>query len=82
MLHKTGPDGQQMLPFYLTIKRTAITKDAKIQELRVKMSQTVYFQDSPQSKADMLPSSGIQERIKKEQIASMFIPRMKELVLG
>jgi Methyltransferase domain len=79
---KTGPDGREMLPFFITIKRTKIPKDPKLEELRVKMSETVYFQDSAVGKAEMQPISGIHDRVKKEQIAQMFIPRMKELNLS
>lgn len=77
-----GPDGQQMLPFFVTVKRTQIPQDAKLQELREKMAETIYFQDSPVSKPEMQPVGNIHDRVKKEQIAQMFIPRMKELNLG
>lgn len=71
-----------MLPFFVTVKRNQIPQEPKLQELRKKMSETVYFQDSAMNKAEMQPTSGIHDRVKKEQIAQMFIPRMKELNLG
>jgi hypothetical protein len=46
------------------------------------MTESVYFQDSPVGKNEMIPIIDVQERIKKEQIAQMLVPRMKELGLG
>lgn len=80
--HKTS-DGQSLLPFFVTVKRTQIpAEDPKWQELRQKMSEQVYFTDVPGSKAELHPVNNIHERIKKEQVAQMFKPRMKELNLG
>jgi hypothetical protein len=83
-VQKTSPEGQQqMLPFFVTLKRTQIPAgEPKLRELRVKMSETVYFQESAVDKAEMQPVNGIHERVKKEQITQMFIPKMKELNLG
>ena len=80
--HHVNPDGSSMLPFFVTVKRTKITSDSKLQELRTHMNEIVYFTDSHASKAEMQLASAIQERVKKEQITQMFIPRMKELNLG
>jgi hypothetical protein len=55
-----------MLPFYVTVKRTQIPKDDKFQQLRIKMSETVYFQDSAVNKAEMIPVSTIYDKVKKE----------------
>lgn len=82
LTQKATSDGQQLLPFFVTIKRTQIPQDPKFEELRVKMSEAVYFQDSSLGKAEMQPISGIHERVKKEQITQMFIPKMKELNLA
>ena len=71
-----------MLPFFVTVKRTGIPEDAKLQELRAKMAETIYFQDSLMTKAEMLRVDQIHERVKKEQIHQMFLPRMKELNLS
>ena len=46
------------------------------------MTETVYFQDSPVGKNEMVSITNIHDRIKKEQISQMFIPKMKELNLG
>ncbi len=43
VVQKTAPDGSQMLPFFVTVKRTVIPEDAKLQDLRVKMAETIYF---------------------------------------
>jgi len=50
----------------VTIKRTKIPEDPKFQELREKMTETVYFQDSALSKNELIPLSDVQERVKKE----------------
>ena len=71
-----------MLPFFVTVKKTSIPADTKMHGLRDKMREVVYFQDSALSKAEMQPVQGIYERVKKEQIAQMFLPKMKELNLG
>ena len=63
---KTSPDGSAMLPFFVTVKRTQIPQEPKLQELRKKMSETVYFQDSPAGKSEMVNVDIIDERIKKE----------------
>jgi hypothetical protein len=82
LVHKVNPDGTQLIPFYVTIKRTQIPADPKFQELRKKMTESVYFQDSAVGKNEIIPLADVQERIKKEQIAQMLVPRMKELGLG
>lgn len=66
--HHVNPDGSSMLPFFVTVKRTKITSDSKLQELRTHMNEIVYFTDSHASKAEMQLASAIQERVKKEQI--------------
>ena len=43
LVHKVNPDGTQLIPFYVTIKRTQIPVDPKFQELRKKMTESVYF---------------------------------------
>lgn len=46
------------------------------------MTETVYFQDSALGKNEMIPLGEVQDRIKKEHIAQMLVPKMKELALG
>lgn len=67
--HKVNPDGSTLLPFFITVKRTQIAAtEAKLQELRQRMAEIVYFVDLPGSKAEMLPVAGLADRVKKEQI--------------
>lgn len=76
-------DPSNYIPFFITIKRTAVNpEDQKIQEMRKKVSDTISFQESPARKAELLSSSTIAEKIKREQISHMMLPQMKELVLG
>lgn len=79
---KQNPDGTFLIPFYVTVKRTQIPEGPKFEEIRVKMTESVYFQDSPVGKNEMISTEDIHDRIKKEQISQMFIPKMKELNLG
>ena len=82
LAHKQNPDGTFLIPFYVSVKRTQIPKDPKFEVLRKKMTESVYFQDSAVGKNEMIPITNIHDRIKKEQISQMFIPKMKELNLG
>jgi hypothetical protein len=46
------------------------------------MNEVIYFAESAVSKSEMVNVSDIHERVKKEQITQMFVPKMKELNLG
>jgi hypothetical protein len=82
-LKKSEKEKSNYLPFFITIKRTSVNpEDTKIQDMRKKVSDTISFSESPLSKAELLSSETIGEKIKKEQITYMFVPTMKDLSLG
>lgn len=58
-------DGTYYLPFFITIKKTKM-EDTKLEEFRKKLADTVSFQESLNVKAEMIPLSLIQDRIRKE----------------
>lgn len=58
-------DGTYYLPFFISIKKTKM-EDNKLEELRKKLADTVTYQEALNAKAEMIPLSMIQDRIKKE----------------
>lgn len=71
------------LPFFVTIKRTSINpEDAKMLELRDKLSQVVSYIENPVAKAQLIDVKEIQDLVKREQINHAMAPQLKDLHLG
>lgn len=76
-------EASSFVPFLVTVKNTKIDKaNEKFSELRKKLANTITFSESRMIKAEVLNVDQAKVRIKREQMTSMFTPRMRELALG